>query len=79
MGNNNFMDGYGMMGGWGFGPLGMLLIFTLIILGIAWMVKAIGGNAPDTRISALEILEERFARGEIDEAEFQKRRQQLGS
>ncbi len=52
------MMGPGMMGGWGFGPLGWLgMIFLwlfplgfliLLILGIAWLIKAIaqpGGQA----------------------------------
>ena len=77
MGNHNIMDGYGMMGGWGFGPLMMILVFALIIAGIVWIVRTIGTNSSNTRISALEILEERFAHGELDELEFQKCCQQL--
>jgi len=48
------MMGPGMMGGWGFGPFGwigmafMWLIpvgfLALTVLGIAWVVKAIGGG-----------------------------------
>jgi len=51
------MMGPGMMGGWGYSPFGwfgmafMWLIplgfLTLIVLGIAWVVKAVGGgNSP---------------------------------
>lgn len=79
MGNNNIMNDYGMMGGWGFGPLAMLIIFVLTIVAIVWFVRAIFNNNSNTRISALEILEERFARGEIDQSEFHSRRNELES
>jgi len=49
------MMGPGMMGGWGFGPFGwigmlfMLLIpigfLVLIVLGVVWLVRAVGGGA----------------------------------
>src|SRR3990172_3779129 len=52
------MMGPGMMGGWGVGPLGWIGMFfmwlipigflVLTVLGIAWLVKALGGgNNPD--------------------------------
>ena len=74
-----------MMGGWmGFGGL---LWFMLIAGGIALVVWAITRGASggvrsvpqesrgDDR--ALVVLRERFARGEIDEAEYRQRRQAL--
>jgi len=79
MGNNSFMNDYGMMSGWGFGPLAMLVVFVLTIVAIVWFIRAITTTRSDTRISALEILEERFARGEIDQSEFRNRRNQLES
>jgi uncharacterized membrane protein len=36
-------------------------------------------KAPEAKSAAMEILEERFARGEIDKAEFEDRRQVLAS
>jgi uncharacterized membrane protein len=35
--------------------------------------------ASEAKSPAMEILRERFARGEIDKAEFEERRQVLGS
>jgi uncharacterized membrane protein len=36
-------------------------------------------EATETKSPAMEILKERFARGEIDKAEFEERRQVLAS
>ena len=66
------MDGYWF----GFGGLPMLLFWVFVIAGIVWLVLALsrsqfprGGES-----SALRILEERLARGEIDAEEFRARR-----
>ncbi|MGM0561234.1 MAG: SHOCT domain-containing protein [Pseudomonadota bacterium] len=77
--------GYHMMDGWGgwfMGPIMMLLVFGLLILGVVLVLRALGigdsthskGNSQDR---ALEILKERFARGEIDEEEYQNRKKHL--
>lgn len=76
------MDGFGMTGGFGFGWIFMILWWVLIIVGIAalvkWMVTpsgAYGRTGSDSK--ALDILKERYARGEIDEQDFQKRKRDL--
>lgn len=72
--------------GWGhmfFGSIMMLLfwggLIILIVLAVRWMGagpgRANGGAAPGSR--ALDVLEERFARGEIDKEEFEERRRLL--
>lgn len=66
-----------MDGSWfGFGGLLMLLFWIFAIAGIVWLVLLLsqsqvrgGGQS-----SALRILEERLARGEIDAEEFRTRR-----
>ena len=70
---------YGMMF---LGPVMMLLfiaaVVVLVVLAVRWL-GGTGGAAPRASQSrALEILKERFARGEIDKEEFEERRRALG-
>jgi putative membrane protein len=74
------MSGYGMAGG--FGWIFMILWWVLIIVGIValvkWMITSSGGDGRSGGDSkALDILKQRYARGEIDEQEFQKRKRDL--
>lgn len=85
------MDGMmdGMMGG---GWIMMLLSFLLMILvvgatvaGVVYLVRALtkprdgaGEKQSQSGSSAQRILDERYARGEIDEKDYEERRQRLG-
>lgn len=81
----NMMDwggGYGMI----FGPLFMILVLAIVIALAVLLVRWIGGpwhatqpplQLPQTR-TPLDILKERYARGEIDKQEFEERRRVLG-
>jgi len=76
------MEGHGGMLGF-FGGL-MWIFWILLIAGIAALVVFLvgGGNRgvspPGPRADdPLEILRRRYARGEIDEGEFQRRRAEL--
>lgn len=77
------MGGYGWGGGWGFGMVGMVLWWVLIVLGIVLLVKWIFAHGPGGDRAAgnraLEILRERYARGEIDKKEFEERKRDLGA
>lgn len=67
------MWGYG-----GWGALWMLLFWAGVVVLIVWAVRGSGSsNTPDRSNRAVEILEERYARGEIDRDEFQTRRAEL--
>ena len=66
----------------GFGMIGMVLFWALIILGIVVLVKRVGGppassGTPPSK-SALDILNERYARGEIEKQEFEEKKRDLG-
>lgn len=65
---------------WGFGGFGfiwMALFWIGVILLVVWAVRQPDEPTTRSQRSALEILEERFARGELDSDEFTARRQQL--
>lgn len=73
-----------MMTGWGgmfLGPVIMIGILALIIYAIVVLVRYFtsGESQVHSKNRALSILEERFASGEIDEDEFEKRRNKLVS
>ncbi len=79
----------GMMGG-GFGGFGLtwLLNFVIMIVFIAglvllvvWFVRQFaGGQRPEREgKTALDILKERYARGEIDRDEFEQKKKDIGA
>ena len=78
-------DRYGL---WAGGGLLWLLVVVLVVVGIVGLIlyltrasrHAASLTAPPTppADSALQILRERFARGEIDQAEYEERRRALG-
>jgi putative membrane protein len=90
-GTDQFEYGPHMMwwgAGWGamiFGPLFMVVILALVIAIVVLLVRWLGGPWPSTTAShppqgraPLDILKERFARGEIDKEEYEERRRVLG-
>jgi putative membrane protein len=82
--------GYGphmmdLAGGWYgmiFGPLFMILVLAVVIAVAVLLVRWLGGPLHGTNVqpgrTPLDILKERFARGEIDKEEFEDRRRVLG-
>jgi putative membrane protein len=64
--------------------IGWLLILVLIIAAVAWVVRSatygdIHPSRADRRSSGLDVLEERYARGEINRDEYlQKKRDIVG-
>jgi len=74
---------YGGPGYFGMG-FGMLLFWALLIVGVIvllrWLATGPGRRAPPSGgASALEILAQRYARGEIDREEFEQKRRDLGA
>lgn len=82
------MGSYGWgWGGMGFGLISMVLFWVLIIAGVVVLVKWLAGPsassgappvAPPPK-TALDILKERYARGEIDKQEFEEKKRDLTS
>ena len=60
---------------------GMMWIFwTLIIVALLWFVAFAtrgGGTPSPNEKSALEVLKERYAKGEIDRDEFEQKQKDL--
>jgi putative membrane protein len=58
-----------------------LVVLALVVGGTVLLVRAVGdrGERGPTGSTALGLLEERYARGEIDREEFEERRRVLGS
>ena len=73
------MGDYGW--GMGFGWIFMILFWGLIILGIVAIVKWLTGSSRATGTlpskTARQILEERYAKGEIDREEFERKKRDL--
>lgn len=73
-------------GSWGmfFGPIMMVAVIAIIIVAAVLLLRWLGGSGhphashlPPVK-TPLDILKERFARGEIDKQEFEERRRVLG-
>ncbi len=78
--------GPGMMGNWGMGWFGMIfmvIFWVLVIVGlvflIKWLIQTTSSRKTGERMgsSAIEILKERYARGEIDKTEFEAKKKDL--
>lgn len=71
-------SGWGM--GWGMGPVGgvlMLLFWLAVVAFVVWLIVTLTRGSGRAGASALEILKQRYARGEIDKDEYERRKQDL--
>ena len=78
--------GPGMMGGWGmgwFGGIFMIALWILILVGLVFLIRwLVQSTSRDRTIGngesrVIYILEERYAKGEIDKDEFDSKRKDL--
>ena len=65
---------------WGWGMIAMMFLFWVLfvvglIVGIRWLI---GKGNEQKQDSAIEILRQRYARGEINKEEFEAKRKDLG-
>ena len=70
---------WGFWGAWGIGMmLFMLLFWGLVIVGIVLGIRWLVSQGKESRSdSALEILRQRYARGEINKEEFDAKKRDL--
>ena len=73
------MHWYGMV----LGPIMMIAVLAAIITVVVWLVRWLGGASSISRPhltpekTSLDILKERFARGEIEKQEFEEKKRIL--
>ena len=76
---HDWETGWGWGGMW-LGPVFMIALLALLIGLIVALVRWLGGGSEDggRRVrTARDILDERYARGEIDREEYQRRRNDI--
>ncbi len=74
-------DWYTGWGGMGLGSIVMILpllvLVAIVVIAVRWLAGSNADRAGRIARGPREILDERFARGEIDDEEYQSRRKQL--
>lgn len=64
-----------------FGPLMMVAFIAVIVVVVVLLLRWLSDHRPGSRTAseskAIDILKERYARGEIDKEEYEERRQTL--
>lgn len=64
----------------GFGGIAMVLFWVLLIVGVAALARGIlahGGRSPAPPERPLDILQRRYAKGEIDRKEYEEKKRDL--
>ena len=79
MGWGTDMPGWG---GHGYGGMFMIVFWILVVVGVIFLVRGFAsrtgtGGQADRPESPLEILQRRYAKGEIDKAEFEEKKKAL--
>ena len=76
------MTGFGMGCG-GFGLILMILFWVAVIAGVVWLVRTVGGSnvqfpgQMQSGTNAREILDQRYARGEIERKQYELMKKDL--
>lgn len=70
---------WGMGWGMGFGWLFMILFWVVVIVGIIALIRWFSDQPGLRGKTALQILQERYARGEIQKEEYEQKKRDLSS
>jgi len=76
---NYFGWSSGSMMGWVGGGIMMVVFWGLIIYLIVWAVKKMSGTDSHSNSNALDVLKDRYAKGEIDKKEFEEKSRDIKS
>lgn len=74
-GNWDMMDGWSAAGIWM--PVAMVLIALIVVVGI-WLIVRSNRGTPASGPTAIDILGQRFAKGEITKDEYEAAKRTLG-
>ena len=56
----------------------MMIVFWMLLIGIiVWVVREIGGKNVRSGSQALDILKERYTKGEISKEEFESKKKDI--
>ena len=74
-----YWSNYGWGWGMGFGWFFMVIFWVLVILGIVYLIKVITGigKKEEKEETAIDILNKRYAKGEISKEEFDRMKEDL--
>jgi putative membrane protein len=69
------------MDGWGWGVMGFVLLLVVLLIGtlIYFAARDSGHRSARSGADPIDVLDHRFARGEIDDEEYRTRRDVLRS
>lgn len=71
------MNGWGMGGGWfGMGLWWILIIALVVAVGV-WAFRRAGDSPSAPRETARDVLDKRYARGEIGRDEYEQKKRDL--
>lgn len=75
--NNYGGWGIGNIMGWFGGGIMMIIFWVLLVALIVLAVRGVNNKNSSSNSNALEILKERYAKGEIDKKEFEEKKKDI--